>query len=135
MEEEETTTGAPVLRFRNYAPTNKKIEAASVAVPAALAPDAAIPDAVAVPDKGDLLATVGAGATFAPSSSAKQQRTAEEDAALLAAVAPKKPAWDLKRDIAPKLAKLERRTRRAVVELVREKAAEKAAAAAAGGGE
>ena len=122
---------APVLRFRNYAPTDKRIQASSVAVPAALAPDAALPAAVAVLEKGDLLATVGAGATFGPSSSTsattsssskQQQRTAEEDAALLAAVAPKKPAWDLKRDIAPKLAKLERRTRRVIVELVREKA-------------
>jgi len=123
---DEPDADAPVLRFRNYAPTDKKIEAASLTVPAALAPDAALPDAVAVPEKGDLLATVGAGATFAPSSSKQQQhqRTAEEDAALLAAVAPKKPAWDLKRDIAPKLARLEKRTRRAIVELVREKAAE-----------
>ena len=123
-EEEAEDEAAPVLRFRNYAPTDKKIEAASVTVPAALAPDAALPDAVAVPDKGDLLATVGAGATFL-----KQGRTAEEDAALLAAVAPKKPAWDLKRDIAPKLAQLERRTQRAVVELVREKEEAKTKAA------
>lgn len=125
---------APVLRFRNYAPTDKKIQASSVVVQAALAPDAALPDAVAVPEKGDLLATVGAGATFTSSAKQQQQqRTAEEDAALLAAVAPKKPAWDLKRDIAPKLAKLERRTRRAIVELVREKA-EKAATVGGGGG-
>ena len=69
-----------------------------------------------------------------PGQQPQQQRTAEEDAALLAAVAPKKPAWDLKRDVAPKLAKLERRTRRAIVELVRDKAAA-AEKAAAGGGE
>lgn len=125
---------APVLRFRNYAPTDKKIEANSVIVQAAVAPDAALPDAVAVPDKGDLLATVGAGATFTSSGKQQQQRTAEEDAALLAAVAPKKPAWDLKRDIAPKLAKLEKRTRRAIVELVREKAEKAAKVGEEGGG-
>jgi len=34
-------------------------------------------------------------------------------------VAPKKANWDLRRDIAVKLAKLERRTQRAIVELTR----------------
>lgn len=35
-------------------------------------------------------------------------------------VAPKKANWDLRRDIAPKLVKLERRTQRAVIELMAE---------------
>ena len=33
-------------------------------------------------------------------------------------VAPKKANWDLRRDIAPKLAKLERRTQRAMIQLM-----------------
>ena len=36
-------------------------------------------------------------------------------------LAPRKPDWDLKRDIAPKLAKLERRTARAIGEIIRER--------------
>ena len=36
-------------------------------------------------------------------------------------LAPRKPDWDLKRDIAPKLDKLERRTQRAIAELIRER--------------
>ncbi len=36
-------------------------------------------------------------------------------------MAPRKPDWDLKRDIAPKLAKLERRTQKAIAELIRER--------------
>jgi len=33
-------------------------------------------------------------------------------------LAPRKPDWDLKRDIAPKLARLERRTQKAIAELI-----------------
>ena len=39
---------------------------------------------------------------------------------LLATVAPKKANWDLKREIEPRLAKLERRTQRALVEIMLE---------------
>ncbi|VDI17599.1 coiled-coil domain-containing protein 12-like [Mytilus galloprovincialis] len=36
-------------------------------------------------------------------------------------LAPRKPDWDLKRDIAKKLEKLERRTQRAIAELIRDR--------------
>lgn len=36
-------------------------------------------------------------------------------------LAPRKPDWDLKRDVAKKLEKLERRTQKAIVELIRER--------------
>ncbi|BFZ22487.1 hypothetical protein BsWGS_25526 [Bradybaena similaris] len=36
-------------------------------------------------------------------------------------LAPRKPDWDLKRDISKKLEKLERRTQRAIAELIRER--------------
>ncbi|KAF7245739.1 Coiled-coil domain-containing protein 12 [Varanus komodoensis] len=41
----------------------------------------------------------------------------------LANLAPRKPDWDLKRDVAKKLEKLEKRTQRAIAELIREKKA------------
>ena len=36
-------------------------------------------------------------------------------------LAPRKPDWDLKRDVAAKLEKLERRTQKAIAELIRER--------------
>lgn len=39
----------------------------------------------------------------------------------LTSLAPRKPDWDLKRDVAPKLQKLERRTQKAIAELILER--------------
>ncbi|XP_006635772.1 coiled-coil domain-containing protein 12 [Lepisosteus oculatus] len=52
----------------------------------------------------------------------------------LANLAPRKPDWDLKRDVAKKLEKLEKRTQRAIAELIRErlKGSEEQLAAAVG---
>lgn len=36
-------------------------------------------------------------------------------------MAPRKPDWDLKRDVSKKLEKLERRTQKAIAELIRER--------------
>lgn len=36
-------------------------------------------------------------------------------------LAPRKPDWDLKRDVAKKMEKLEKRTQRAIAELIRER--------------
>ena len=38
----------------------------------------------------------------------------------LTTLAPRKPDWDLKRDVSKKLEKLDRRTQRAIAELIRE---------------
>jgi coiled-coil domain-containing protein 12 len=50
-----------------------------------------------------------------------------DDVNVVVATAPKKINWDLKRDIQPKLDKLERRTQRAIVELLRERLEREAA--------
>ncbi|KAF0296695.1 Coiled-coil domain-containing protein 12 [Amphibalanus amphitrite] len=39
----------------------------------------------------------------------------------IAQLAPRKPDWDLKRDLAPRLERLERRTQRAIAELIRQR--------------
>lgn len=43
----------------------------------------------------------------------------------IANLAPRQPDWDLKRDVAKKLEKLEKRTQKAMAELIREKLKEK----------
>jgi len=48
----------------------------------------------------------------------------------LSAIAPKKINWDLKRDIQPKLDRLEKRTQKAIVQMLRERLAREADAAA-----
>jgi coiled-coil domain-containing protein 12 len=74
-----------------------------------------------------------------PASSALEQalEKAKAEAAItarhrtenLAVVAPKKMNWDLKRDIQPKLDKLERRTQKAIVQLLKERLQQEATAA------
>lgn len=39
----------------------------------------------------------------------------------IANLAPRKPDWDLKRDVSKKLEKLEKRTQRAIAELIRDR--------------
>lgn len=80
----------PVLKFRNYTVKDEKIthEKTDVANPPKYEQPVAEPDV-------DI-----------------------EGEELLLSVAPKKPNWDLRRDVEPKLAKLERRTQRAMIQIM-----------------
>ncbi|CAM9286570.1 unnamed protein product [Ectocarpus sp. 4 AP-2014] len=62
----------------------------------------------------------------------KQKETQDEEELN---IAPKKANWDLKRDVEKKLEKLDRRTQRAIVEIIRERMAEEAANASSSGEE
>ncbi|KXZ52889.1 hypothetical protein GPECTOR_8g269 [Gonium pectorale] len=84
----------PVLKFRNYAVQDtKRIDHERVAP--------------AQPPKFQ-----------EPVVETKPEELPQEE--LLVNIAPKKANWDLKRDVQPKLDKLERRTYRAMLELMRE---------------
>mmetsp|Transcript_21131 Transcript_21131/g.46272 ORF Transcript_21131/g.46272 Transcript_21131/m.46272 type:complete len:134 (+) Transcript_21131:79-480(+) len=90
----EQDSDKPVLKFRNYAVKDeKRIEHEKVAP--------------AKPPKFE-----------APIVEKKPEEADQEE--LLINVAPKKANWDLKRDIEGKLEKLERRTQRAIVEIMQE---------------
>ncbi|KAL6751021.1 mRNA splicing factor [Haematococcus lacustris] len=84
----------PVLRFRNYAVKDHKHIQHEQVQPAQ-------------PPKLE-----------EPQVTKKPEEAAQED--LLVNVAPKKANWDLKRDVQGQLDKLERRTQRAIIEIMRE---------------
>ena len=113
----------PVIKFRNYAPRDEKIVHEKVRFQAVssvkdskltIVPSTPQVEAAKAPEfeevAVDLDAVIG--------------HAAEE---VIVNVAPKKANWDLRRDIAPKLAKLERRTQVAMIELMREEEARRAA--------
>ncbi|KAG2499078.1 hypothetical protein HYH03_003261 [Edaphochlamys debaryana] len=84
----------PVLKFRNYAVQDtKRIDHETVKA--------------AQPPKFE-----------EPQVETKPEELPQEE--LLVNIAPKKANWDLKRDVQPKLDKLERRTQRAILEMMRE---------------
>ncbi|KAK9841555.1 hypothetical protein WJX74_007871 [Apatococcus lobatus] len=82
----------PQLKFRNYQPTSKKIEHEVVA-------PAAPP-------------------VYQEPAPAPEQTAANGQDVL--SIAPKKANWDLRRDVQPKLDKLERRTQRAMIQLMQQ---------------
>jgi len=82
---------APKLVFRNYEPKDDRIKHKKVEATHVKAKEAPVVDV--------------------------ERAIGRDVSEVIANVAPKKPCWDLRKEIAGKLAKLERRTQRAIVEL------------------
>lgn len=153
----------PVIRFRNYKPSAALLSTAAPAakddsVPARAArSDAAgdtahepASDAASLIRRGGRLDLPGGPTveivprTSAPSVVLVQRLQEEQQAAaatassetnedVAATIAPRKPNWDLKRDIQSKLDYLEAQTQRAIAEMVRERVAAEASRAGATG--
>ncbi|KAF8936475.1 mRNA splicing factor [Dissophora ornata] len=102
---ESTTNGDKdvSLSFRNYTPINNDLKAddSKITTPA---------------DIGDTVEKKMEGVVEKVIEEEDAKRAKDID---IFNLAPKKPNWDLKRDIEPKLLKLEKRTRAAVIELIR----------------
>ncbi|KAG0204238.1 hypothetical protein BGX28_003766 [Mortierella sp. GBA30] len=102
---ESTVNGAQdvSLSFRNYNPINERLKAddSKIATPA---------------DIGDTVEKKMEGVVEMVIQEEDEKRAKDVD---IFTLAPKKPNWDLKRDIEPKLLKLEKKTRAAVIELIR----------------
>ncbi|KAF9979402.1 hypothetical protein BGZ65_006636 [Modicella reniformis] len=91
------------LSFRNYTPINSelKAEGSNVGTPA---------------DITDTVEKQMEGVVEKVIQEEEEKRAKDVD---IFTLAPKRPNWDLKRDIEPKLSKLERRTRAAIIDLIR----------------
>lgn len=87
-----------VLKFRNYAPKDEKLKEKKVAQTKPIDVSEGLSEHL---------------------EKAKEVKGIDE--VNLETLAPRKPDWDLKRDVAKKLEKLEKRTQKAVVELIRER--------------
>ncbi|KAG0360366.1 mRNA splicing factor [Gamsiella multidivaricata] len=91
------------LSFRNYTPLNGELKA----------------------DDSNITTTADIGDTVEKKMEGVVERVIQEEEEKRAkdvdifTLAPKKPNWDLKRDVEPKLLKLEKKTRAAIIELIR----------------
>ncbi|KAL2644689.1 hypothetical protein R1flu_012276 [Riccia fluitans] len=109
-DEEEEGTDAAVedeesevnIKFRNYVPRDEQLQQLKILPPQP-------------PKFEDLLAKP------------PEETNGSEDPLL--SIAPKKANWDLRRDVSKKLEKLEKRTRRAIIELMQEEEKRRQAAA------
>ncbi|EDO49423.1 predicted protein, partial [Nematostella vectensis] len=87
-----------VIKFRNYVPKDDELK------------DKKVPDAKPLSVEEEVKDHL---------EKAKSDKVIEE--VDLTNLAPRKPDWDLKRDVAKKLEKLERRTQSAIVEIIRDR--------------
>ncbi|XP_066921207.1 coiled-coil domain-containing protein 12-like isoform X2 [Clytia hemisphaerica] len=87
-----------ILKFRNYAPKDEQLKEKKV-------------EKVKPIDAAEGLSE--------HLEKAKDVKDIEE--VNIATLAPRKPDWDLKRDVAKKLDKLEKRTQKAIIELIRDR--------------
>ena len=120
----EATTTSQIVKFRNYTPAHGRINEQKYLQdeeePSSKRSKHEEPAPSALEQA---LAKAKAEASVSASSNALQQT------GNLGVVAPKKANWDLKRDIHPKLDKLEKRTQKAIVQLLKERLQQEATAA------
>jgi coiled-coil domain-containing protein 12 len=125
----ETATTTQTVKFRNYTPAHGRIneqkalldeeEPSSKRSKQEEPAPSALEQALA---KAKAEASVSATGTSRSNNALQQTGN-------LGVVAPKKANWDLKRDIQPKLDKLEKRTQKAIVQLLKERLQQEATAA------
>mgnify|MGYP000750407272 CR=1 FL=1 len=143
-DQEDAGGSKPTLSFRNYVPKDASLDASAAAPPSSK--DGGSTQQLSKRQK----TSDGDKEASAPTKSAlemalaKTNRESRETAghtvgasggwSNVTPISTKKVNWDLKRDIQPKMDKLERRTQRAIVDLLRERL-EREAAEGGGGGD
>ena len=121
---EEPAEEKKALTFRNYAPTDKTLDAASTGADNDDGNEPQAKKARVVEDSKPAAAPTSKSMMQDALAETKRSTAIPSRTAATADVttmAPKKINWDLKRDIQPKLDKLERRTQKAIVEMLKER--------------
>eukprot|EP00118_Oscarella_pearsei_P017879 m.179969 g.179969 ORF g.179969 m.179969 type:complete len:183 (+) comp39237_c0_seq12:2482-3030(+) len=115
--EEESDSKRPALKFRSYKPKDESLQ--ELQLPRTKPASSQFVVHPPTPTGQDI-----AYDTLFPVASEIEKNVdaaAVDDKEInLLSLAPKKPDWDLKRDVSRKLEKLERRTQRAIVDLIRQ---------------
>ncbi len=113
------------IKFRNYAPKDGSLDKEAMQEPPTKRPkkndvkegNRSVPQE----DKSELEKALAEAKVDAAMAAVKEASAGGQSASLNITSAPKKVNWDLKRDIAKKMNRLERRTQKAIVELLRER--------------
>lgn len=137
-EDQSEATTKPTISFRNYAPTDKSLSTSqeqgdgdssqpSAAKKQRIEENETTPAAPVT--SAEALQNALAEAKKDPIPSAPEARPSNAPDSVTT-MAPKKINWDLKRDISDKLAKLEKRTQKAIVRILKERLEKEAADAA-----
>ncbi|CAG8617680.1 2219_t:CDS:2 [Scutellospora calospora] len=103
-DQDSNTVKKPVLKFRNYTPTNEEIKAAAK---------------VHIATPNDLDETLEKHVDQITKEVEEAEKAKREEEVDLFNLAPKKPNWDLKRDVEKKLTKLERKTQASIARLIK----------------
>eukprot|EP00533_Pseudo-nitzschia_delicatissima_P008935 CAMPEP_0116086840 /NCGR_PEP_ID=MMETSP0327-20121206/5062_1 /TAXON_ID=44447 /ORGANISM="Pseudo-nitzschia delicatissima, Strain B596" /LENGTH=175 /DNA_ID=CAMNT_0003577903 /DNA_START=41 /DNA_END=568 /DNA_ORIENTATION=+ len=128
------TSEKPTISFRNYAPTDKSLskvgDEGEESTRVSKRPRTQEADTTT--ESAETTAVSSSKALQNALAEAKQDPVAAAPTAAntVATMAPKKINWDLKRDISDKLAKLEKRTQKAIVRILKERLESEAAKAA-----
>ncbi|CAB4393873.1 unnamed protein product [Rhizophagus irregularis] len=103
-EEDSNNIENPILKFRNYTPINEDIKSIST---------------VNIATPKDITDTLENTVEKIAKQVKEEEEKKREEEVDLFNLAPKKPNWDLKRDVEKKLAKLEKKTQSSIAELIR----------------
>lgn len=118
----------PVIRFRNYKPAAETNAGGSVVVPPTAAPSVLLKREQERKGAEEVAARSAADRAGSDAGAAKSEAQVDD---IAVAIAPKKPNWDLKRDIQSKLEVLAARTQAAIVDMMLERSSGEASSGAA----
>ena len=124
----EKATTTPTVTFRNYTPVHGSLNEKNAQDEDEPSSKRSRQEETAPSALEQALAKAKAEAAVS-ATGASRSTNALQQTGNLGVVAPKKANWDLKRDIQPKLDKLEKRTQKAIVQLLKERLQQEATAA------